>query len=250
MQRKACTSSARSRFNRRCCWLTRCFDQCGNQFQSEFIWVYVKFMLGCLNAWPLFEKPNSISLTCISWGVSDRNAWNQAVTFQTHETQETCPTRDSKGMSLAVCLPWRGVWILWQTARQGLLWLPSLLLIQSLLGQATVVAPNALVEWRQLSSSPPPSQKQQEVPCNPRCLQLWPHCCKRETYRRDPKAVRSQDVENHLIQSDFGTLKLRPVLTGLLSNGKLGRKLLRTLETPLIRAKHVHSCQTQAQTLL
>ena len=111
-------------------------------------------------------------------------------------------------------------------------------------------APNALVEWRQLSSSPPPSQKQQEVPCNPRCLQLWPHCCKRETYRRDPKAVRSQDVENHLIQSDFGTLKLRPVLTGLLSNGKLGRKLLRTLETPLIRAKHVHSCQTQAQTLL
>lgn len=145
MQRKACTSSARSRFNRRCCWLTRCFDQCGNQFQSEFIWVYVKFMLGCLNAWPLFEKPNSISLTCISWGVSDRNAWNQAVTFQTHETQETCPTRDSKGMSLAVCLPWRGVWILWQTARQGLLWLPSLLLIQlliryqSLLGQATVV---------------------------------------------------------------------------------------------------------------
>ena len=52
------------------------------------------------------------------------------------------------------------------------------------------------------------------------------------------------------IRSDFGTLKLRPVLTGLLSNGKLGRKLLRTLETPLNRAKHVQSCQTQAQTLL
>ncbi len=100
---------------------------------------------------------------------------------------------------------------------------------QSLLGQTTVVhrirwcmrkLEWLQCEWRRLSSSPPPSPKQQEVPCNPRCLQLWPHCCR-----------MSQDVENRSTQSDFGTLKLRPVLTGLLSNGKLGRKLLRTLGT-------------------
>lgn len=139
------------------------------------------------------------------------------------------------------------------------MWLPSLLLIQllmryqSLLGQATVVhrtgrwsegsCPHHLLQARS-------SRKSRATHGVCSCGLIVVKGNYTDEILRLSRTVPSQDVENRLIQSDFGTLKLRPVLTGLLSNGKLGRKLLRTLGTPLNRGKHVQSCQTQAQTLL